>query len=124
MSMSTAYLAVGAFLSLIGLKYGALPFVIGIYYLICVMGSTVLVGAGYWWYVFFASIDLAMAAWLHFGVSGMLPTASACLLIIAACVSIYAGREGGFLYRYYPAIGGFLNTLFLFFILSHVFAGR
>lgn len=121
MNMSTAYLLAGWLMSLLGLHAGTLALTVGGYYVLAYAASTLLVNAGFWWYAFFAGLDFALACVLGFGF-GMYAKIAAGILITSSVISLYAGREGGFLYSYYGGIGGALNTLFLFFVLFQVAA--
>lgn len=116
MNMSTAFLIAGLGFGSAGVWLGTLPFVVGLYYIVAFVASTLLAGSGYWWYAAFALADLALATWFYSQGFGFAVQVATVLLIFMACVTAYAGRERGFLYEYYPAIGGVVNTLFIFLI--------
>lgn len=129
MDMSTAFLLAGLGFGVAGIWLGTLSWVIGTYYIICYVGSkllgkTMYDGPGYHWYVFFVVIDLALGSWLrHKGYGGTVPFATT-LLVFMACVSAYAGANRGFLYEYYPAIGGVVNTIFIVLIGHYIWTHR
>lgn len=124
MNMSTAFLIAGGAFCLSGLYYSALLFIVGAYYISAFVASTLLPDKGYWWYAFFVLFDLAMAALLHFKGYGAFASSAAAILVISSCVTAYAGREGGFLYNHYGAIGGVLNVLFIWFVIWQVVVTR
>ena len=122
MNMSTAFLAAGGMFCIGGIWFGALPFIVGAYYIgAFVVSSLFKLGwEDYGWWAVFALVDLLLAAFLHFKGYGPFASSAAAVLILSSCVTAYAGREGGFLYSHYAAIGGVLNALFIWFIIWQV----
>lgn len=117
MNMSTAYLLVGLAFGCATPWHGGLAFVVGTYYITSFVVSTLLTATGFWWYACFVLMDMLLAMVLSFGGFGFLAKLAATVLVMTACISAYAGREGGFLYHYYPGIMGAMNVLFIFLVI-------